>query len=196
MHKGGVWLGLGDSITAGSQLSASQLYGTYPAIVSKSISTTYGTLRLINKAISGWKSADFLTTPSYWNRVKADLITLHIGTNDCGNSIATATFQANLEQTVDMMRRLNPNAEIILCSISRRGDAFANSLDPYRAVVTTVATGKGTLLCRFEDAWLQTDTATYTAADLLHPNAAGQQKLADVLWPVIQQTNFVQSLIN
>lgn len=194
MYKGGVYLALGDSITYGSQLSATQQNGTYADQIRKSILNNYGKCKLINKAISGWKSGDFLSVPYYWSKIEADLITLHIGTNDCSNSISTSTFQTNLETIVDMIKHMNPNAEIILCSISRRGDSYANSLDPYRTVVQTVATEKGTLLCHFENAWAQADTATYTAVDLLHPNAAGHTAIFNTLWPVIQTTNFVQNL--
>jgi lysophospholipase L1-like esterase len=194
MYKGGTALFLGDSITFGTTLLGSQQYATYVAQIQQAIYQNYGNCKVINKAISGWASGDYLVSPYYWSRMNADLIVIHIGTNDCGGGVSTSTFQTNLEKTVDILKKMNPNVEIILCSISRRGDSFASSLDPYRTVIQTVATEKSALLCRFEDAWVQTDTATYTASDLLHPNYSGHQKLFNVLWPVIQQTSFVTNL--
>ncbi|PEJ48207.1 hypothetical protein CN692_24175 [Bacillus sp. AFS002410] len=194
MRSGGVYLALGDSITYGSTLATTTPYGTYAAKIRKSIADNYGDCRLINKGISGWKSGDFLTAPHYWSRIEADLVTIHIGTNDCSNSVPVATFQSNLDTVVKMLKKRNPNVEIILCSISRRADAFANSLDPFRTAVATVATNNNTLLCYFENAWTQGNTATYTAVDLLHPNTTGHQALHDVLFPIVQQTKFVQKL--
>ncbi|MBT2603724.1 SGNH/GDSL hydrolase family protein [Bacillus sp. ISL-53] len=194
MYRGGLYEALGDSNTFGLGLTYTTPYGTYAAKIAKSITDNYGKCRFVNKAISGWKSADFLTVPYYWSKVNADLITIHIGTNDCSNSVPVATFQSNLEKIVDLIRATNPNAEIILCSIARRSDAFANALDPYRAKVIEVANSKNTFLCKFEDAWLQADTATYMQADGLHLNPTGHQKLHDILWTVIQQTKFVESL--
>jgi lysophospholipase L1-like esterase len=193
MRKGGTYLALGDSITFGSSSGSLAEYTSYPSKTAKAIRDNYGRCRLLNKAISGWKTVDFLTNQYYWSRIEADLITLHIGQNDIASSVTTADFQANLEKIVDLIKDLNPNTEIILCSISRRSDAYANNVDPYRTVVANVAASRGLKLCKFEDAWLQADTATYTT-DGLHPNAAGHSKLYDVLYPVIQTTNFVQQL--
>ncbi|YCI79332.1 SGNH/GDSL hydrolase family protein [Bacillus sp. R1-10] len=194
MYRAGTTLFGGDSNTFGLGLTATTPYATYAAKIAKSITDNYGKCRFINKAISGWKSADFLTVPYYWTKVNADLLVINIGTNDCANSVPVATFKSNLEKTVDLARATNPDIEIILCSIARRSDAFANALDPYRAKVIDVATSKGTLLCKLEDAWLQADTATYMQADGLHLNNAGHQKIHDILWPVIQQTKLVKSL--
>lgn len=194
MRSGGVYLALGDSITYGSTLATTTQYGTYAAKIRKSIFDNYGKCRVINKGVSGWKSGDFLTAPHYWSKIEADLVTIHIGTNDCSNSISSATFQSNLDAIVKIIKKHNPNVEIILCSISRRGDSFANSLDPFRTAVSTVATNNNTLLCHFENAWAQADTATYTAVDLLHPNTTGHQLIHDVLFPIVQTTQFVQKL--
>ncbi|MED3912670.1 SGNH/GDSL hydrolase family protein [Peribacillus simplex] len=194
MRRGGIYKALGDSNTFGLGLTATAPYGTYAAKIAKSLIDNYGSCRYVNKAISGWKSADFITAPFYWSKVDADLVTLHIGTNDCANSVPVPTFKSNLIKIVDMIRSNNPNAEIILCSIARRSDALANALDPYRTAVIEVAASKETFLCKFEDAWLQADTATYMQGDGLHLNTAGHQIIHDKLWNVVQTTNFVKKL--
>ncbi|MEE3950770.1 SGNH/GDSL hydrolase family protein [Peribacillus frigoritolerans] len=194
MRRGGTIKFGGDSNTFGLGIPGNTPYGTYAAKIAKTLNDTYGSCRYINKAISGWKSGDFITVPSYWLKADADLFVLHIGTNDAANAVPVTTFKSNLNKIVDMVRSNNPDTEIILCSIARRSDAFANALDPYRAAVTEVATSKETYLCKFEDAWLQADTATYMQADGLHLNTTGHQKIHDILWTVIQQTNFVESL--
>lgn len=193
MRKGGTYLALGDSITWGSMVGTTAEYTTYPAKTAKYIRDNYGRCKLLNKAISGWKTADFLVNQYYWSRIEADLVTLHIGQNDIASSVSTTDFQTNLQSIVDLIKVLNPNVEIILCSLSRRSDSYANNVDPYRTVIANVATSRGTKLCKFEDAWAQADTPTYTA-DGLHPNPSGHTLLYNVLYPVIQTTTFVQNI--
>jgi lysophospholipase L1-like esterase len=195
MYKGGTYLALGDSITFGTNLTANGFpYSTYAAQIQQAVYKNYGNCKLINKAIAGNSSADLVNSVYYWGRCNPDLVSINIGTNDCGGSIATSTFQTNLETIVNLVKEMSPQAEIILCSISQRGDAYANSLDPYRAVVQTVASEKGTFLCHFENAWTPAQNATYLGADNLHPNLAGHTALFNTLYPIVQQTNFVKNL--
>lgn len=200
MRKGGTYLALGDSTTwtIPSESTATG-YSLYSYRACKAISENYAPIRHLNKGIGGARSTHIAERIGHFiTGVEFDLVTIGLGMNDCnsgGGSGQTvlSTFQANMEKIVDEIKIVRPDADIILCKIMPTNDPNRSPYrNDYNNIIQTVATAKGTLVADFSNAY--SDFATY-APDGIHPNTVGHGLIFDILWPVIQQTNFVQRLV-
>jgi lysophospholipase L1-like esterase len=127
----------------------------------------------------GWLSA---TNP--------DVVLMHFGTNDVWSDIPPATILAAFSTLVDQMRANNPNTRIVVSQIipmnpSGCGECAARVVALNRAIPGW-ASGKSTARSPIVvvDQWTGFSTATDTY-DGVHPNAAGDRKIADRLVPVV-----------
>lgn len=127
--------------------------------------------------LPGWLSA---TTP--------DVVIMHLGTNDVWNSIAPATILSAFSTLVDQMRASNANMKILVAKIIPMNPssctACAQRAIDFNAAIPAWASGKTTAQSPITvvDQWTGFSTATDTY-DGVHPNAAGDQKMADRWYP-------------
>lgn len=190
MLKGKTMLVMGDS-TSWYSPDNKKVYGTKTY---KNILTNYGLCQYVNKGNGGATSTSLLNILDYWIlNIPFDLITVGIGMNDAANQAVSVTdYTNNLNSMIDTIRLYRPNAEFILCAPNNTSEATRTPyIASYRTAMQSVATNKSTLFCDFSQAF--TDTATYTA-DGIHPNDAGHELIKNILYPIIQTTQFVQGL--
>ncbi|WP_199440477.1 cellulose binding domain-containing protein [Umezawaea beigongshangensis] len=127
----------------------------------------------------GWLSA---TNP--------DVVLMHFGTNDVWSNIPPATILSAFSTLVDQMRANNANMRIVVSKIipmapSSCADCGARVVALNQAIPGW-ASGKSTARSPIVvvDQWTGFSTATDTH-DGVHPNAAGDRKIADRLVPVV-----------
>jgi lysophospholipase L1-like esterase len=188
MRKGGTYLATGDSWTWASNTSLTQGSQFYATQIRNAIRQNYGACRLINKGIGGNTSTEMVQNIPWIFNVKADLITIAIGTNDAPNgSVSQTTYQNNLTTIVNAAKQFNPNAIIILCTPGQTLDPSRSPyIQSYRDTMTQVASSFGLPVCHFEQAWDSSQNSTYLESDNIHPNAAGQALIYSLLWSVVQ----------
>lgn len=190
MHKGGLYLAVGDSTT---WTVATNLY---PTQIWKKINNDYGNIRHINKGLGGSSAYSLDKVKSMWFlSLPFDLITLCVGMNDAANDATTVSlYTTSLNSMVDAIRLARPNAEIILCAPVNTTEASRTPyIQNYRNAMQGVATSKGTLFCDFSQAYPVSAVSTITT-DGIHPNDTGHTDIANLLYPIIQTTNFVKNL--
>lgn len=129
--------------------------------------------------LPGWLSA---TTP--------DVVMMHFGTNDAWSNRATATILSAYGKLVDQMRASNPGMKILVAQIipmnpSTCGEC-AQRVSALNAAIPGWAAGKSTALSPIVvvDQWTGFSTAADTY-DGVHPNASGDQKIADRWFPAL-----------
>lgn len=189
MRKGGLYVSQSDS--TGWTIAATEVY---PTKVLHSVSHDKLPIQHTNKGVGGSTTTEWM---SYFNeqilRLPFDLLTIGLGMNDCASqSVPVATYGTNLGSMVDLAKQYRPNADIILCAPNNTSDATRTPyIASYRSQMQTIATQKGVLFCDFSQAF--TDTATYTQ-DGIHPTDAGHTLIFNLLYPIIQQTNFYNNL--
>lgn len=195
MHKGGLYLALGDS-TACTHVSTGANF--YASITSANIAKNYGEVAHRNLAYSGLTTTDWMIDRYVMGyQLEPNLVTVGFGMNDSSTSenVPLATFTSNLQVLVDHFRHQNPDVTIILCSPNtvKASATFTteSALAPYRAAMDTVAANytSGVVVCHFENAWTQANAASYIdSSDSMgiHPGDAGHQALANLLWTTIQ----------
>lgn len=196
MHKGGLYLTLGDSITHTIPDSVSAKgEDLYAAKIWRAINSNYGNIRWLNMGYGGNTSTYLLAHLNTQGlRTNYDLVTIQVGMNDCANAqIPASTYKSNMSAIIDKLRTSRPACEIILCNISPTNDATRTPhVADYRTKIVELVTEKSTLFADFSNAF--TDFATYCPTGV-HPNIAGQILLYDILWTVVQTTTFVSRLI-
>lgn len=195
MRKGGVYLAFGDSISWTIPTDANAVGNDlYAYKVWQAINKDYGMIKHVNRGYGGVTSQnvkDYLDTLALG--VNYDLVTLQVGMNDCyNNSVPVATYQANLEYIIDKLRINRPECEIILCKTPPTTDVNRiNNRAAYNTAINTVVANKGVLVADFSNAY---DASVYCSVDGVHPNIAGHQLLFNILYPVVQTTNFVKNI--
>ncbi|NUR93496.1 MAG: cellulose-binding protein [Nonomuraea sp.] len=128
--------------------------------------------------------------PGWLSATKPDIVVMHLGTNDVWSNIAPATILAAFTTLVNQMRASNPAMKILVAKIipmnpstcpdcAQRAVNFDNAI-PAWAAATTTQQSPVTVV----DQWTGFDTATDTY-DGVHPNAAGDQKMADTWYPAL-----------
>lgn len=190
MHKGGTYLAIGDS----TSWIIATYENLYASRVFHSICSNYGAIRHVNKGLGGTSSTVIASIMGqYFLNIPCDLVTIGLGMNDCVNDVTGATqFGTNLTNIINALRSRNPNVEIILCAPNDTTDSTRTPyIANYRAQMQSVSQTLNTFYCDFSKAF--TNTPTYSA-DGIHPNDAGHQLIYNMLYPIVQQTNFVKGL--
>jgi len=128
--------------------------------------------------------------PGWLASARPDIVLMHFGTNDVWSNIPPATILAAYSTLVDQMRASNPAMRIIVAKIipmapstctpcGERVVALNAAIDGWAAARTTAASPIAVV-----DQWTGFRTATDTY-DGVHPNASGDQKMADRWFPAL-----------
>jgi lysophospholipase L1-like esterase len=119
-----------------------------------------------------------------------DVVMMHFGTNDVWSNRPPATILAAFTKLVAQMRASNPAMKILVAKIIPMNPGSCpecaqrvidlNAAIPAWAAATTTAASPVTVV----DQWTGFNTATDTG-DGVHPNAAGDQKIASRWYPAL-----------
>jgi lysophospholipase L1-like esterase len=119
-----------------------------------------------------------------------DVVMMHFGTNDVWSNRPPATILAAFTKLVGQMRASNPAMKILVAKIIPMNPGSCaecaqrvidlNAAIPAWAAATTTAASPVTVV----DQWTGFNTATDTG-DGVHPNAAGDQKIASRWYPAL-----------
>ena len=119
-----------------------------------------------------------------------DVVMMHLGTNDVWNNRAPATILAAFTKLVGQMRAANPAMRILVaqiipmtpanCAECTQRVVALNAAIPAWAAATSTAASPVTVVDQFTGFTTSTDTG-----DGVHPNAAGDQKIANRWYPAL-----------
>ncbi len=134
--------------------------------------------------------ADQNQLPGWLSATDPDVVMMHFGTNDVWNNRSPATILAAFTKLVGQMRASNPAMKILVAQIlpmhpancaecAQRVTAL-NAAIPGWAAATATAASPVTVV----DQWTGFNTATDTP-DGVHPNDAGNRKIADRWYPAL-----------
>lgn len=162
---------LGDSIAEGYGLAQTE---AFPSILSRQLG-----LPILNKGVSGDTTAMGLA------RLQKDvlaqepwLVTVELGGNDFLRKIPIAETEQNLRQIITSIQ--DKKAIVVLLGIN--GGSFrGNYYELYQRLAKDT---KSYLIPEIFKGIL--DDTRYRQDDVIHPNAAGQQLLADIIYKELQ----------
>ncbi|GAA3821634.1 hypothetical protein GCM10022226_47390 [Sphaerisporangium flaviroseum] len=134
--------------------------------------------------------ADQNQLPGWLSTTRPDIVMMHFGTNDVWSNRPTATILAAYGKLVDQMRAANPATKILVAQIIPMNPSTcaecAQRTVALNAAIPGWAQSKTTTQSPIVvvDQWTGFSTAADTY-DGVHPNSAGDQKMADKWYPAL-----------
>ena len=172
---------MGDSLSAAYNLPAEQ---GWVALTAVRMNSTHPNWRVVNASISGETTSGGLSRlPEALKQHKPNLVIIELGANDALRGLPLAMSRQNLQRMIRQSKAAKANVLLIGMQMPPNygkiyTEGFANN---YR----TLATQERTAFLPF----LLQPIATgrwYFLPDQVHPNAKGQVKLRDHVWPVLK----------
>jgi len=172
----------GTSLTAGYGLDPSQ---AFPVLIAKKSVEEGMPITAINAGLSGETSAGALRRIDWVLKRPVDIVVLETGGNDALRALDTLALQANLTGIIDIIRREQPKARILLAVMEAPPNFGARYTAGFRAAYKSVAKRMGVTLLPF----LLDGVAgkpELNQDDGVHPNVTGEKIVADNVWRTLK----------
>ncbi len=190
-------LPLGDSITQANDQNLSYRYWLWNNLAEQNIAADFvgtqdsnhegnpdypPTFDLNHQGHWGWRTDEVLEKlPQWLQHYRADISLVHLGTNDCLKNQPVEETLAELEQIVTLLRQDNPNIDVIFSPLGpttwKGSECLTKINQGLKQIVSRLHTSDShVLLAEFKQP-LDPQSQLY---DGLHPNAEGEQVIADM----------------
>ena len=171
---------LGDSLTAGLGLPASQ---AYPALLQQRLDSNGYAYEVVNAGVSGDTSAGGLRRLDWSLDANVRVLIVALGANDGLRGLPPVELKRNLEQIVT--RAKSRGIRVVLAGMEAPPNYGPEYTSAFRGVYTDLAREQELPFLPF----LLTNVAGDSAlnqADGIHPNAQGASIVADAVWRVLR----------
>jgi acyl-CoA thioesterase-1 len=174
---------VGTSLTAGLGLDPDE---AYPALIQQKIDSAGLVFRVANAGVSGETSAGAVRRIGWLLRQNPAVLVIETGANDGLRGLSPDSLKANIQTIIDSARTLSPPPRVVLVGMRappNYGFAYARR---FSRVYRDVADENDIPLVPF----LLQDVAArdgMNQADGIHPTAAGQRRMAETVWEVLQE---------
>jgi len=175
---------LGDSITAGYGLDPSQ---AYPALLQEKITAAGLPYTVVNAGVSGDTTAGGLRRLDWTLSRPTAVLIIALGGNDGLRGIAPQQTAENLTGIIQRARAKFPAIQVIVAGMEMPGNMGPDFVAQFRAVFPRVATDGSATLVPFLLEGVG-GKPELNQPDLIHPTAAGQQRVAENVWPILART--------
>lgn len=172
----------GDSLTAGYGLDPDE---AYPALLATRMREAGLKLEVVNAGLSGDTTAAGLRRAAWVLRRPIAVFVLALGGNDGLRGIPPDETERNLQAIIDSVQKAQPTARIVLTGMQSPPNMGPEFTTAFRAVFPRVAEKNGVAFVPF----LLEGVASVpelNQPDGIHPNAEGQRRVAEVVWPVLE----------
>jgi acyl-CoA thioesterase-1 len=173
----GVVVALGDSLTAGLGVAADE---AFPARLQARLRAEGYDYRVVNAGVSGDTTAGGLRRVDWALRAHPDVVIVALGANDGLRGQSPQVIRANLEEIVARFQAAG--ARVLLAGMRLPPNYGAEYTKEFEALFPAVARRAKIALVPFLLDGVAADPRL-NQADGIHPTAAGQQMIADRLWP-------------
>ena len=178
----GIILFLGTSLTAGYGIGAEY---AYPALIQQKLKAAGYKLRAVNAGISGETSAGGLRRIDWSLQQPVAVLVLELGANDGLRGLSAAAMRSNLEKIIQRTRERYPNAAIVIAGMEAPPNLGAKYTREFRETFRALADKYDAALIPF----LLEGVAAQPGLnqdDGIHPNVAGQKRVAETVWKVLE----------
>lgn len=173
---------LGDSITAGFGLERSQ---AYPAELQRRLNEAGLNFDVVGAGVSGDTTAGGLRRVSWALGPGADVFIVALGGNDGLRGLPPTETESNLKGILRTVRTKCPAALCIVAGMQMPPNLGANYVHDFNAVFPRVASDQNALLIPFLLEGVG-GVERLNQADLIHPTAEGQMRVAENVWKVLE----------
>jgi acyl-CoA thioesterase I len=172
----------GDSLSEGFGLKSSQ---AYPALLADKLRIAGLDYQILNASQSGGTTEDGLRRlPPHLKR-KIDIFILELGINDAIHGVSIEQIQDNLQEIIDRVKRVNPNARLIICGMKLPNSAADDYVFAFGQIYTDLAVKNKAALVPYLLEGVAGDPKL-NQPDRFHPNVAGQRVLVENVWHVLE----------
>jgi acyl-CoA thioesterase-1 len=172
---------LGDSLTAGYGLDAEE---AYPSLIQQRLREAGLDAEVVNAGVSGDTSAGGLRRVDWSLDGNVRVLVLALGGNDALRGLSTDELRRNLAAIVERARRRG--VTVVLAGMEAPPNLGRAYVSAFRQVYRDLAAQYRVALIPF----LLEGVAgrpSLNQADLIHPNAAGARKMADLVGPYVER---------
>ncbi len=173
---------LGTSLTAGYGLAEEN---AFPARIQAKIDSAGLPFKVVNAGQSGETSAGALRRVDWLLRQPFDVLVLETGANDMLQGQNLARTRDNLQAIIDRVRAERPDARIVLVGMLAPPNLGRDYAAQFGAIYPELAERNDLPLVPFllEDVGGEREL---NLADGIHPNAAGQRRVAATVWQTLE----------
>ena len=176
----GVVVVLGDSLTAGLGVAADE---AFPARLLARMRAEGYAYRVTNAGVSGDTTAGGLRRVDWVLRANPEIVIVALGANDGLRGQSPPAIRANLEEIVARLQAAG--ARVLLVGMRLPPNYGADYTKEFEAIFPAVARRAKVALMPFLLDGVAADPRL-NQADGIHPTAAGQQIMADRVWPYLR----------
>ena len=172
----------GDSLSDGFMLKRSE---AYPALLAKKLHAAGLNFQVTNASAAGGTTEGGLERlPPHLKR-KIDIFILELGINDAFRGLSVDEIQNNLQQIIDKVKARNPNVCVVIAAMQLPNYASDDYVSAFGKMFADLAAKSGAALVPYLLEGVAGDPAL-NLPDGIHPNAAGQEILAENVWRVLE----------
>lgn len=171
---------VGDSLSAGYGLSAGE---GWVDLLTKKLAREKIAAQVINASISGDTTAGGLARlPALLAKHKPTLVVIELGGNDGLRGSPVAAAKANLMKMAELAKA--SGAKVLVVGMRMPPNFGPSYTTQFEAMYAEVAKSVGGGLVPFFLDRIGTDLSKFQA-DKIHPTAAAQPELLDIVWPAL-----------
>jgi acyl-CoA thioesterase-1 len=173
---------LGTSLTAGLGLDPEQ---AYPALIQRKIDSAGLSYEAVNAGVSGETSAGARRRIDWILRQPVSVLVIETGANDGLRGLDPDSLRANIQAIIDEARRLSPPPAILLVGMRAPPNMGLGYTRRFREVYGDLAEENDLPLVPFLLEGVA-GVGSLNQADMMHPTAEGQRRMAAVVWKVLE----------
>jgi acyl-CoA thioesterase I len=173
---------LGTSLTAGLGLDPDQ---AYPALIQRKLDAEGLRFEAVNAGVSGETSAGARRRIDWLLRQPVAVLVIETGANDGLRGLEVDSLRANIQAIIDQAGRQTPKPTIVLLGMRAPPNLGAGYSRGFDRVYTELAKENDVRLVPF----LLEGVAgrpSLNQADMIHPTADGQRRMAETVWAVLE----------
>jgi acyl-CoA thioesterase-1 len=171
---------LGDSLTAGLGLGEEE---AYPALVGRALAERGAPARIVNAGVSGDTTAGGLARLDWLLTQNPAVVVVALGANDGLRAQPLATIESTLAEIVRRARAAG--AAVVLAGMRMPPNYGPEYTRGFEAIYRDLARDEGLAFVPFLLEGVAADPEL-NQPDGIHPTAAGQRKIAELVLPVLE----------
>jgi acyl-CoA thioesterase-1 len=172
----------GDSLSDGFMLQRSE---AYPALLAKKLHAAGLNFQVTNASASGGTTEGGLERLPPHLKHRIDILVLELGINDAFRGLPVDQIENNLQQIIDKVKARNPTVRVVIAGMQLPNNAADDYVSAFGKMFGDLASKNNAALVPY----LLQDVAgdpSLNLPDSIHPNAAGQNILAENVWRVLE----------
>ncbi|MGH7580690.1 MAG: arylesterase [Gemmatimonadales bacterium] len=173
---------LGTSLTAGLGLDPDQ---AYPALIQRKLDTEGLRFEAVNAGVSGETSAGARRRIDWLLRQPAAVLVIETGANDGLRGLEVDSLRFNIQTIIDAAEAQSPKPVVVLVGMRAPPNLGFRYSRRFERVYPELARENDLPLVPFLLEGVAGESAL-NQADMIHPTAEGQRRMAETVWEVLE----------